>query len=358
MARLLDKALVRPAHTIRETIKAIDTAGFGIALVVDENGALSGTVTDGDVRRAILADIALDEPVSRIMRQRPTSMPLGTSADELLKIMRIREIRQIPLTDTQGRVSDIALMQDLVGESDALPNTVVIMAGGAGSRLRPLTQDVPKPLLPVGDRPLLQIMIERLARQGFRHVLLSVNYLAEVIEQHFEDGSRFGVAIQDVREKEPLGTAGSLRLARRMSTVRTPMVVVNGDLLTKVDFRSLVEFHSQCGNELTMGISTHEVQLPFGVVQRNNLVVERVEEKPVYRFSIFAGVGVLEDSVLDLIPEGQHMDMSTLANEAISSGHKVGSFPIRESWMDVGSLEDFSRARSEIEVESNGECAD
>lgn len=343
----LEKILVRPTQSIREILLVIDEGGAAIALVVDENRRLLGTVTDGDVRRAILENTGLDEPVSKIMPRLFTAMQLGTPADELLKTMQIREIKQIPLTDPQGRVVDIALMQDLVSEPSHLPNSVVIMAGGAGTRLRPITESIPKPLLQIGNRPLLEIMIQRLADQGFRNFLISVHHLSDLIEQHFEDGSRFGVQIQYLREKEPLGTAGSLQLVRHATYFHPPVVVVNGDLLTKVNFRDFLDFHFQCGNECTMGISQYDLQLPFGVVHRVNLMIERIEEKPVYQFSVFAGVAVLERNILELIPEGRYMDMTELANEAIENGHRVGSFPIREYWLDIGRMEDFGRANRE-----------
>lgn len=337
--------LVRPETSLRETIRVIDAGVLEIALVTNSEGRLLGTVTDGDVRRALIRGVVMDDPVSRVMNPDFTSVPAGTPLREIAELIRGRYLKQIPVLDTHGRVVDIVHIKDIIREAGK-DNPVVIMAGGLGTRLRPLTNEVPKPMLHVGEKPLLQTIIEKLASHGYRDILLSVNYKADVIENYFQDGRHFGVRVQYLRENRRLGTAGALRLARPY--LRRPAIVLNGDILTSVNFDSLLQFHTDNRFDITMCTKRYDVPIPYGVVNLTDVQVTAITEKPTLEFFIAAGIYCLNPEVVDLIPADRPCDMPDLARAAIGRGMKVGSFPIREYWLDIGHLDDYQRAQADI----------
>jgi dTDP-glucose pyrophosphorylase len=338
------EAIVPAATPLLDAIARLDAAGLQILLVVDDAGRLVGTVTDGDVRRGILAQRPLNGPVGDVMHATPTTRPAGTGRDEARRAMRDAKVRQLPLLDPEGRPAGLEMLDEGIGADR--PNAVVIMAGGLGQRLRPLTEEMPKPLLRVGGRPLLETIIEAFAEHGFRRFFLSVNYRAAQVEEHFGDGSRLGVEIGYLREDAFLGTAGALSLLPEV--LPEPVIVMNGDILTRVDFGQLVEFHARTGAVMTMCVREYEVEVPYGVVEVDGERITSLVEKPTTHHFINAGIYVLGPSLLATIRSGERLDMTDLAARVLDRGGTLSAFPIREYWLDIGHLEDFERAQADF----------
>lgn len=341
------KMLVVPSTPILEAIRLIDQSSRGIALivlVVDETGRLEGTVTDGDVRRAIIAGLSLDTPVERIMNPNPVAVPVGASREQVLSLMTSRSIRHIPRVDGERQVIGIEVLEELLQQSRR-DNLIVIMAGGYGIRLRPLTNDTPKPLLKVGNKPILETILDSFIEHGFHRFSLSVNYKAEMLEDYFGDGGRWGVEIRYLREERTLGTAGSLSLLPE--TPDRPLIVMNADLLTKINFAHLLDFHAEQGGDATMCVREHDFSIPFGVVRLAENRFMGIDEKPVYRVWVNTGIYVLEPQTLALIPKGERFDMPELFQRLIERRGASAAFPIREYWLDIGHPEDLERANGE-----------
>lgn len=337
------------AATIRDVLRRIDETAQGVALVIDADRRLISTVTDGDIRRALLLGLTLDVPVQQVIddpRCHPTrqavTAPVGTPRDELRRAMQHWQVAQLPLVDEEGRIVGLEVLRDLLGTPTTRENPVFIPAGGLGVRLRPLTADTPKPLLTVGGRPLLEILIEEIAAYGFYNFVLAVNYRADQIERLLGDGSRLAVNIRYVREDEPLGTAGALRLAR--SELTAPFLIVNGDLLTKVNFEHLFEYHASGGYDLTLAIKQYAHKIPYGMVRVDQDLVVAIEEKPVHTCFVNAGIYVLNPPVAALVPKEGPYDMPDLIRALLDGGGRVGAFPVQEYWLDIGSHADYHRA--------------
>ena len=272
----LTNLVVNPSSSVRQVMERIDKSGKGIALILDESQHLIGTVTDGDIRRAILAGIDLNSSVMQLLDQRrdsgPLTAPVGTSDSTLLHLMNETGVRQIPLVDENNRVVDVTLLSDLVKELE-LPIRAVVMAGGMGSRLRPLTDTVPKPMLPIGSRPLLELTVERLKQAGIRRLNVATHYKSDVISNHFKDGQDFGVEISYVKEDQPLGTVGALSL---LEDSEDPLLVINGDILTRVDFREMLNFHREHKADLTIAVRQYEFNVPYGVLETDGVNVKGI----------------------------------------------------------------------------------
>jgi len=336
--------IVESSMPLLEAIRALDAAAFQILLVVDGDGRLVGTVTDGDIRRAMLAQKGFETAVEEIANLTPRTAPVGTAPAEARRLMRSASLRHLPLLDEAGRPVGLERL-----DGDATPNRgneVVIMAGGLGSRLRPLTETTPKPLLSVGGRPLLETIIEAFIEHGFRRFRIALNYRADQVETHFRDGRRFGASIEYLREESFLGTAGALGLLPSPPT--EPVVVMNGDILTKVDFSQLLEFHERTGAEMTMCVRDYEIEVPYGVVEVEGDVVTSLVEKPTTRHFINAGIYVLAPELVASVPRDARTDMTDLAASVLERNAKLCAFPIREYWLDIGHLEDLERARAEF----------
>ena len=329
--------------TLHQTMEVLDQTRLGIVLVVDEDARLLGTVTDGDIRRGILCGVSLESPVSEVMNPDFISVTLEATPQDALDIMRSRLVKQVPVLDQASRVAGLFYMPDLVGAQER-SNWAVLMAGGQGRRLRPLTENVPKPMLPVGGRPILERIVEHLVQHGFRHVWISVNYLGEQIESHFGNGLRFGCKIQYLREQTALDTAGALSLLPE--TPHESLLVINGDLVTDINLSSLMDFHAQHNCAVTQCVREFTYQIPYGVVLCEGHRVMATEEKPVHSVLINAGIYVLEPQLLELLPHSQPYAMPDLVNQARANGHAVCAFPVRERWVDVGRMEDYQRVRS------------
>lgn len=335
-------SLVDSKAPVLDAISVVDHAPYKVAVVVDKESKLLGVITDGDVRRGILAGISLDDPVTEIMNARPRAASVNDSAEFCTAVMRSQHIRHLPIIDFDNRVVGLETLGEADLSSD-LANPVVLMAGGLGTRLRPLTGASPKPLLPVGERPMLETILLEMASQGFREFFISLQYLGEQIREHFEDGEKFGVRISYLEEREQLGTAGALRLLP--TEPQDPVVVANGDVLTKLDFRRLLDYHAQNDACATMCVNEHTLTVPYGVVGVEERRLCSIEEKPDVRHLVNAGIYVLSPEVVSLIPQGERYDMTTLFSRLIAEQRNAVAYPIREYWTDVGRPVDLERAK-------------
>ena len=334
---------VHPQASMLQTMAVLSDGRLGLALVVDETDRLVGTVTDGDVRRAILDRMGLDTPVSAVMERRFTSVAADVRANDALNLMHDKAIRQLPVCDARGLVVGIYVMEDLI-EPVTRPNWVVMMAGGQGRRLWPLTDFVPKPMLPVGSQPMLEHILAQVVRHGFRRIFVSINHLGEQIERHFGDGQTFGCSIEYLREDRPLGTGGSLSLLP--GPPEHPVLVTNGDLLTSVDLSELMDYHESGGAAATLCVRQLTYQVPYGIVKCDGDEVTAVDEKPAHTELVNAGIYVFEPSLLAYVPsDGSDYPLPALIAEAHSRGLKVRRFAIKEEWMDVGHLDEYERVR-------------
>jgi dTDP-glucose pyrophosphorylase/CBS domain-containing protein len=346
-ANRADLPLVAQDASIRTTMEVIDRFAKGIALVIDDAGHLLATVTDGDMRRAILAGVNLDHPVSRMQKAgqtRPVVARIETSENALLALMAQYSIRQVPLLDDAGRVCGLSVLHEILQQNE-LPLTGVIMAGGYGKRLMPLTEAVPKPMLPVNGRPLLEHTLAKLRQSGIRNVNVATHHLSQSIVDHFKDGSEFGVQLRYFEETEPLGTAGGLG---SMASGTDPLLVINGDVLTSVDVRAMLDFHRDHHASLTVGVRQYDIEVPFGVVETDGVKVTGIQEKPVLRHFINAGIYLLDRDVCRLVPDGRRFDMPDLIAAVIESGGAVISFPVREYWIDIGRIEQYNKAGLDV----------
>lgn len=339
------QTLLPPSASLREAIETIDASSMQIALVVDEDLRLLGTVTDGDIRRGILRGVALDQPVGQIMNAQPTVARADEPREQMLANMQRKQLHRIPIVDEQNRVVGIEFLEELI-QPHLKENWVVLMAGGLGSRLRPLTNDCPKPMLKVGNKPLLETILENFIEYGFRHFFISVNFMAEMVKGYFGDGSRWGVEIRYLEEDQKLGTAGALSLLPQKP--QSPLLVMNGDVLTKVNFRQLLDFHTSHRSQATMCVREYDFQVPYGVVRIDKHRITGIDEKPVQRFFVNAGIYVLEPEALNAIPVGGYFDMPTLFETLIAKGEETVVFPIREYWLDIGQMADYDRANGEF----------
>ena len=336
------KILISPSTPIMNAIRIIDDGSMQIALVVAENNRLLGTVTDGDIRRGILKEISLDSPVQEIMNTNPTVVRIQDDRENILLTMKLKRLHHIPVVDEYGCVIGVETLDQLIQTSSKQENWVVLMAGGLGSRLRPLTNDCPKPLLKVGGKPILENILGNFMEYGFRRFYISVNYKAAMIEDYFGDGSRWGIEIKYIHEDKRMGTAGALGLLPEKPT--QAVLVMNGDLLTKVNFEQLLDFHLENQSQATMCVREYDFQIPFGVVKVEKHRLIGIVEKPVQRFFVNAGIYVLEPEAINIIPKNIYYDMPNLFEKIIENNAETAVFPIREYWLDIGRMDDFERA--------------
>lgn len=336
--------LVQLDAPIIEAMRIIDAGAMQIALVIDDEGRLIGVVTDGDIRRGLLNGITLEQPVQLIMNKDFTAVGPDKSHEEILALMKRKDLRQMPVLDDYGCVIDLKLLVDMIQMSSG-DNWVVLMAGGLGSRLRPFTNECPKPLLQVGNKPLIETILENFIEHGFHKFFVSIHYKGEMIQSSLGDGSRWGVTIDYLREDRPLGTAGALGLLPERPT--HPLIVMNGDVLTKVSPQFLVDFHETHKAKATMSVRNYHFQIPYGVVRTEQHRLLGIQEKPSQQLFVNAGIYVLEPDVLELIPQNTFLDMPKLFEQLITLGYETVVFPIREYWIDIGQLDDFNQAKGD-----------
>jgi dTDP-glucose pyrophosphorylase len=336
------KALLPVDASLHQAIRCLDETGLQIAVVVSDNDLLVGTLTDGDIRRGLLNGLEMSSPVAGIIHRDPLVVPPQWGREVVLQLMQANKIHQMPVVDARRCVVGLHLWDDLLSPC-MRPNVMVIMAGGRGTRLGSLTENCPKPLLPVGGKPILEHIIERAKAEGFRNFVLAINYLGQMIEDHFGDGSQLQVKIEYLREKSPLGTAGALGLLEPRPT--EPFLVTNGDVLTDIRYGELLDFHIRHTASATMAVRLHEWQHPFGVVKTNGVDIVGFEEKPVSRSHINAGVYVLGTHALDSIGKDEHCDMPTLFARVQDKSARTIVYPMHEPWLDVGRPADLEKAR-------------
>lgn len=350
--RPLKSLFISLEHSIRAALEHIDQGGLGIALIVDDDRRLIGTVSDGDIRRAMLAGINLDQPVNILLERKsstqyskPITAKPGTNTETLVGLMHKYILTVVPIIDEDNRVIDLITMDDLI-PADNIPLQAVIMAGGFGSRLRPFTEHTPKPMLPVGDRPLMELLLEQLKHAGIRSVNVTTHYMPEKIKDHFGDGKAFGLDLTYVNEEQPLGTGGALGLLPQPSM---PILVINGDVLTQVNFRAMLAFHQENHADMTVAVRQYEFEIPYGVIESDGVRITGLREKPRISYFVNAGIYLLNPNVYEFIPSGKHFNMTDLIQWLIDANWLVASFPVSEYWLDIGQHKDYAQAQKDVE---------
>ena len=333
--------------TLREVLEALDRGALGIALAVSPDGALEGVMTDGDVRRALLGGASLESTLGGFVQRDFIAVAQDAPRAAVLDLMQARRIAQVPVIDSDRRVVGLHTLHAILVREE-LPNWAIVMAGGRGERLRPLTDSVPKPMVRVAGRPILERIVLHLVGSGVRRVFLSVNYMAEAIERHFGDGSGFGCQIEYLREEAPLGTGGALSLLPEASS--HPLLVLNGDLLTHFDVKRMLSFHSSGGLKATVGVHEYLHTVPYGVVELDEDRILAMREKPTHAWPTNAGIYVLEPELLNRVPPGSFFPLPALVEECLDRGEAVGAFRIGEDWIDVGQHQELRRAQGEGET--------
>ena len=339
------RALVGPEISIKEVLKIITSESSRIAVVVDGSGKLIGTVTDGDIRRALLTNKTLDSLVKEVMNDNPLYASLGETRKEMTEVMLKNDIFCLPIVDG-GKVVNLETLKHLL-EPKNFNNAVFLMAGGFGKRLQPLTNKTLKPLLKVGEKPILEIILERLVTEGFKRFYISTHYMPEQIMDYFGDGEKWNVRITYIHEEEPLGTGGALGLLPK-EEINEPLLLMNGDLLTNLDFKSLIEFHEKAKAYATLCVHEYEHTIPFGVITSEGTKVLSIDEKPSSKHFVNAGIYVLSEEIIKKSLSNCHIDMPNLLKNEISSGNEVNMFPIHEYWLDIGRIGDYEKANKDI----------
>lgn len=346
MKKIKDNILVTVDQTIQDAMIAINSDPIlKIALVVSETQDLIGVVTDGDIRRALLANKALNTSISEVMNEEPITVKVGAQKADLIRIMEEKGIESVPVVEERKVIGVETFHQ--ISKPKLYQNPVFIMAGGFGTRLKPLTDDCPKPMLKVGEKPMLEIIIDGFVKSGFSNFYISTHYLPEKITEYFGDGKSKGINITYVFEESPLGTGGALGLLpENINTL--PIIVINGDILTKTDFDKLIDFHCSNNSDFTMCVREYDYQVPFGVVEGRGMNVTSITEKPTQHFFVNAGIYVINNAVINEVQANEYLDMPTLLEQQIASCKNVLKFPIYEYWLDIGRMDDFNRAQRDF----------
>ena len=340
------KVIIGKQTTIREAMQVIDQGALRICLVCDQNQQLLGTVSDGDIRRGLLGQIDMADQVTLVMNDQPHTATVSDTREHCLAVMDQLSILVLPIVDSKGKLVGLETLHHAIHRPE-FDNPVFIMAGGFGTRLRPLTDNCPKPMLKVGDKPMLEHLINRFMDLGFSNFYISTHYLPHVIRDHFSDGSHLGVRITYIHEDEPLGTGGALGLLPH-AEIKLPLIMMNGDVLTNLDFTKMLLHHVESGCDATMCVREYEYQVPFGVVESKNELISAMVEKPLYRYHVNAGIYIISHDLVASIKKGTKIDMPTVLEERISMGNKVGVYTSHDYWLDIGRNEDFQRAQNDI----------
>lgn len=339
-----DKILVNKDDSIISALEVLNNAGTQFVAVVDSEKKLLGAVTDGDIRRGLLRGVQVQDTVEKVMNPKPKTLASNTPRAKILKIMKEKDLHHLPLVNEKNIITEIVSVRELT-QVEKKENHVILMAGGLGSRLAGLTADCPKPMLKVGGKPILETIIDIFKEHGFYKFIIAVNYKSEMIENYFRDGSHLDVEITYLKENTRLGTAGALSLYQAN---KLPFVVMNGDLLTKINFSELINFHVSNKNIATMCLRQYEHQIPFGVVITDQDRILKIEEKPTRRYFVNGGIYVLNPELLKYIPNETFYDMPTFFENLIEKDQKVGAYPFYEYWIDIGRLDDYERAHTDF----------
>lgn len=332
--------------TIGQVIGNLNQVAIKIVMVANAAGVMEGTISDGDIRRGLLKGLDLNSPINSVIHRNALVVPPELDRELVKQLMVSNKIQQIPVVDDQHHIVGLHLW-DEIAKPSVRPNLMVIMAGGKGTRLRPHTENCPKPLLPVAGKPMLEHIIERAKGEGFKHFVFTIHYLGHMIEAHFGDGERLGVQIDYVREESPLGTAGSLGLLNPLP--EASFVVTNGDVITDIRYGELLDFHTRHAAAATMAVRVHEWQHPFGVVQMKGVEIVGFEEKPIARSHINAGVYALDPAALSVLTCDAYCDMPTLFERLQAKAARTVAYPMHEPWLDVGRPGDLKTAHEQFE---------
>ena len=342
------KAILRQTDTMEMAIHALNTESLRIVIIVDSNERIVGTVTDGDIRRALIDHFKMDAILSNIMSKNPTTALASDSRRKLIRLMKDKDIFQVPIVDKNRKIVGLETLHYLL-DNNKFDNPVFLMAGGFGTRLQPLTNDMPKPLLKIGDKPILETILKQFIDVGFHNFYISTHYKADMIREHFGDGKDWDISIKYIHEKIPLGTAGALGLLP-LDLPKLPIIMMNGDLLTNVDFSKLLKFHIEQDSIATMCVSEYDFQIPYGVVRASEQKVVSIIEKPVQKVFINAGIYVLNPSLILSVDGQTKIDMPTLLEMKIKDNEEVSIFPIHEYWLDIGQKNQLEQAKLDSEV--------
>jgi dTDP-glucose pyrophosphorylase/predicted transcriptional regulator len=337
--------LVAPTATIRQVLQIIDKEALQLAIVVDQDNRLLGTVTDGDIRRGLIKGKSLSAEVAEIMFITPTVVTLGTSRHHVLDLMKSKSLLSLPII-SEGIVVGLETI-NTASQKSSYDNPVFIMAGGFGTRLKPLTDNCPKPMLKVGDKPILETVILSFIKSGFRDFYISTHFLPEIIREHFGNGSKWNVTITYVHESQPLGTGGALGLLPA-GLPDLPIILMNGDVLTKIDFEKVLKFHNDNQGTVTMCVREYEYQVPFGVVESEGHKISSIVEKPVQRFHVNAGIYIISKDIVDSVEKNKPIDMPTLIENNLDTNALV--YPFYDYWLDIGRMDEFKKAQSDIQT--------
>ena len=340
------KTILGKSETMQAAIKILELQSLRIVMIVDENNRLIGTVTDGDIRRSLMKHLSMDVIITEIMFKKPIVASENDDKESILSKMKELDILQIPIVDGDGKIVGLETLQHLI-ERKRLDNPVFLMAGGFGKRLQPLTDNTPKPLLKIGTKPILENILEQFIDVGFHSFYISTHFKSEMVREHFGDGSNWNITIEYVHEEVPLGTAGSLGLLPE-NLPDLPILMMNGDLLTKIDFTELLNFHLQNEGIATVCVREYDFQVPYGVIKAKDNCIISIEEKPVQKFFINAGVYVLDPKILHSIDGTSYLDMPKLLENEIENSRKVNMFPIYEYWLDIGQIDQFKQAQQDL----------
>jgi len=335
------KALLPITANLQDAVRSLDKSTLQIALVVSGNDVLAGTITDGDIRRGLLNGLTLSSPIDTVVRKEPMVVPPDFGRELVLQLMQANKIHQLPVVDENQQVVGLHVLDELIAPLQR-PNLMVIMAGGKGTRLRPHTENCPKPLLPVAGKPMLEHIIVRAKAEGFENFVLAIHYLGHMIEEYFGNGERLGVKIDYLREEVPLGTAGALAMLNPRPEI--PFIVTNGDVLTDIHYGDLLDFHNHHGALATMAVRLHEWQHPFGIVHTEGIDITGFEEKPVAVSHVNAGIYVLEADALNTLQGIEQCDMPTLFGNLKEQNSRTIVYPMHEPWLDIGRPEDYISA--------------
>lgn len=330
--------------SIRQALRVIGKERVRLGIVVDKNDKLLGVISDSDIRKALINGKSVDESIEKIYTKNPLTIKENISENELLELSAKTDIYDFPVIDKKGRVISIKSIASLLGRK-TVSNPVILMAGGLGTRLAPLTKDTPKPMLKVGKKPILETIIERFHAQGFENFTLCVNYKKQIIEQYFKNGKAFGVHINYTKERSKLGTAGALSL---LKDIDKSFIVMNADILTELNFKELLNAHRQSKAMLTMCVREFSYQVPYGVVEKRGNFVSTITEKPTQTFLVSAGIYVCEPKILSFIPKNENLDMPQLINQLLREKAKVSSFLINDYWIDIGRMDEFNKANEDF----------
>ncbi|MGL6399609.1 nucleotidyltransferase family protein [Aeromonas veronii] len=340
------KVVLSPEHSVRDALAVINEQALRVCLVVDQQQHLLGVVTDGDIRRAILNNISLTQSVTAVMNSTPITVSAKLTRAQLLETMRGNSILSLPIVDDAGKLIGLETWEK-ASSQPTYDNPVLIMAGGFGTRLKPLTDTCPKPMLKVGDKPILETLLNQFIKAGFKNIYISTHYMPEFITDYFGDGSAWGANIKYIHEQHPLGTGGALGLLPA-NLPPLPLIMMNGDVLTTVDFNSLLDFHTQNGSDATMCVREYNYQIPYGVITGEGNNITSMVEKPVHHFFVNAGIYVVNSYIAQSVIKGERIDMPTLLEKHMQEKKRISMFPLHEYWLDIGRMEDFNRAQSDI----------